>query len=104
MEIPVESDYQYSEQYFVRVARVDASLRMQEAGVAAAVVNTPLFGDARAEGVGEGEEEQVERAGEADQFTIYGWRITSLYFTHGFNSIHHAGAGHCGPGFPTARH
>lgn len=49
IEVPVESDYQYSEQFFVRVARVDASLRLAETGMAAPLFSGSPYGDARVE-------------------------------------------------------
>lgn len=47
VEVPVEADYQYSERYFVRIARVDAGLRLSETGVAAGLVDLPIWADHR---------------------------------------------------------
>jgi tetratricopeptide (TPR) repeat protein len=47
--VPIEADYQYSEKYFLRIARVDAGLRMAETGLPAALVELPIWADFRVE-------------------------------------------------------
>ncbi len=49
VEVPIEADYQYSEKYFLRIARVDAGLRMAETGLPAALVELPIWADFRVE-------------------------------------------------------
>lgn len=49
IEVPIEADYRYSEKYFIRIARVDAGLRMAETGLAAALVELPIWADHRVE-------------------------------------------------------
>lgn len=46
IEQPVHADYAYSEQFFRRIARVDASLRMTERALPAPLVEKPVWADA----------------------------------------------------------
>lgn len=49
IEVPIEAEYRYSEKYFLRIARVDAGLRLAENGLAAALVEQPIWADFRSE-------------------------------------------------------
>lgn len=49
IEVPIAAEYRYSESYFVRIARIDAGLRMAETGLSAARVELPIWADFRAE-------------------------------------------------------